>query len=111
MADSEIDRRPRRFQPGAAAIAMILLAAVLACLVAALSLNWYAASTPSAGLPVTACAGFVLTPHLQIGAAWQSPLSSYLSPLATSPFAACVHLPHAWVAPTRTIHTWEWLWP
>jgi hypothetical protein len=93
------------------AIGALMLVVALSCVLAPPALNWYATSLPGAGLPVTLCVGFTAAPRVQIGASWQSLLSSYLSPLAFSPFAACLHVPHAWVAPNPQVHSWEWLWP
>jgi hypothetical protein len=75
------------------------------------ALNWYATTSPRAGLPAIVCAGMTLGPHVQIGAAWQSPLSSYYSPLTDSPLAICTHVPQTWLSPTLTRHSWEFLWP
>ena len=80
------------------------------CMGSLWTVNWYATAGPGAGLSSTLCAGIATTPRTQIGMSWQSPLSSYLSPLTYSPLALCMHLPYTWLAPYQP-HSWVWLWP
>ena len=54
------------------------------------------------------CAGLVTTSRWQVGVAWHSPLSSYLSPLAASPYAICEHIP--WPGTPRAFYG-EWMLP
>ncbi|MFP4395410.1 MAG: hypothetical protein ACLFTI_09120 [Anaerolineales bacterium] len=53
------------------------------------------------------CIGAATTPHLQVGVAWYSPLSSYIGPLAFSPYAVCINVP--WLT-TRSL-SGEWMLP
>jgi len=55
-----------------------------------------------------ACVGFVITPRLQVGVAWYSPLSSYLPPLTHSRYALCVRIPPS-LAPRALFY--EWMFP
>lgn len=67
-----------------------------------------AAARRSGGMTVRACAGLVTAPHWRVGAAWVSPLSSYMPPLMGAKTAVCLDLPFSW---TSGRINGEWLWP
>ena len=54
------------------------------------------------------CAGLMTTPRWRVGVAWHSPISSYHSPLAASPYAICGHVP--WPRIPHALHG-EWMLP
>jgi hypothetical protein len=87
-----------------------LAAICLACAAGAALLNAHA-TAPSASLPATFCAGLSTMPRLQVGVSWHTPLSSRLSPLAISPYAACLNVPYAWFSPYIFGHAQDWLFP
>lgn len=90
---------------------LLILALVAICILGINALNWYATHSPNVGMTATVCAGFTTTPKIRFGLAWQSMVSSYLSPLTISPFAICTNVPHNWLTAGLPIHSWEWLWP
>ena len=84
-----------------------LLALVLVCVSGVFAVNWYATTSPAAGLSALLCAGIATAPQVQVGISWDSALSSRISPLALSPLALCTNVPASWL-PRHSIH---WLWP
>ncbi len=109
--DDHLEQPPKRSFKIITCLIPTGLMICLACFMSIVAVNWYATTSPRAGLPVTICLGMTTTPRVQVGIAGQSLLSSYMSPLTNSPLAVCTHVPHAWLSPTLHRHSWEFLWP
>jgi hypothetical protein len=85
----------------------VLVGTCLCCCVL-LAVAGSSLGSPS-GLGTRVCAGLVTAPRVQVGVVWISPLSSYLPPLAFSPYAVCVNVP--WWSKTPTTLHGGWMFP
>jgi hypothetical protein len=89
-------------------LAGLTLICLLGCLVVALANGPLAPSSAPTGLPITVCAGAAFQPRFQAGVVWVSAISSYLPPVAASPYSVCFRLPARRIPGTP----WgEWVFP
>ena len=87
------------------------LGLVAGCCVALGAMLAYSAALPGTGLSGQVCAGFTTVPHLRVGVAWYSPISSNLPLLMISPYRICVDVPYAaWGSILPSI-SGEWVFP
>jgi hypothetical protein len=92
---------------------LLILATILvaACIMGGLGILALNTIAPQMGMTSTICAGVSTTPKWQIGVSWVSPLSSYLPPLITSPYAVCINIPHSWTTFFSSSISGSWLFP
>ena len=87
------------------------LGLAVGCCLALGGLLAYSAIQPATGLNGKVCGGITIAPHLGVGVAWYSPISSNLPSLMLSPYRVCVDVPYtAWGSILPTI-SGEWVFP
>ena len=105
-----MEKVQRQWKQRALVIILVIGALIAVCLCGCLvfaALDGRGLRIGSPGLGTQVCIGAATTPRLQVGVAWYSPLSSYIGPLAFSPYAVCVNVP--WLKP-RSL-SGEWMLP